>query len=55
MLEGGADLRAIQDLLGHETVATTQRYTHLSTHALSAVYDKAHPLAARPLAREKAR
>jgi integrase/recombinase XerC len=46
MLEGGADLRAIQDMLGHETVATTQRYTHLSTQKLSEVYDRAHPLAA---------
>ena len=45
MLEGGADLRAIQDLLGHETVATTQRYTHLSVQELTRVYDAAHPLA----------
>lgn len=44
MLEGGADLRAIQDMLGHETVATTQRYTHLSTRHLADVYDRAHPL-----------
>lgn len=45
MLEGGADLRAIQDMLGHETVATTQRYTHLSTQKLTQIYDLAHPLA----------
>lgn len=45
MLEGGADLRAIQDLLGHETVATTQRYTHLSTQKLAQIYDRSHPLA----------
>lgn len=47
MLEGGADLRAIQDMLGHETVATTQRYTHLSMQKLGEVYDRAHPLAGR--------
>lgn len=47
MLEGGADLRAIQEMLGHASLATTQRYTHLSLNQLMKVYDDAHPLAKR--------
>jgi integrase/recombinase XerC len=47
MLDGGADLRAIQQMLGHRSLSTTQRYTHLSVEQLVRVYDLAHPLARR--------
>ncbi|WP_415716441.1 tyrosine recombinase XerC [Maridesulfovibrio sp.] len=45
MLQSGADMRSVQELLGHEHLSTTQRYTHLNLQQIMNVYDKAHPLA----------
>jgi integrase/recombinase XerC len=53
LLQNGGDLRAVQELLGHASLSTTQNYTAIDAKRLMEVYDKAHPMAAEPKAKRK--
>jgi len=55
LLQSSGDLRAVQELLGHASIASTQVYTHLDFHYLAKVYDAAHPRAKKPLAKPRRR